>query len=175
MRDRNQRPGRNRSASHPPRSELHSRRRHSPRRDSREVGRSGRRTDCGRPPQSTRWRLSIFAGTSKGAAIPDVASWKWAASCSVSTNPVASGYLPPSHSNASMPWALGLFSQKDVTSSRPPLQDPELNGLQALGWYHSHLRSKIFLSERDRPIHFSHFWRSWPSNAGLSLSRRPSP
>ena len=52
---------------------------------------------------------------------------------------------------------------------------PELNGLQALGWYHSHLRSKIFLSERDRLIHSRHFWRSWPSNAGLSPSQRPSP
>ena len=38
-----------------------------------------------------------------------------------------------------------------------PATDPELNGLQALGWYHSHLRSKIFLSERDLQIHSRYF------------------
>jgi hypothetical protein len=38
-----------------------------------------------------------------------------------------------------------------------PTTDPELSGLQALGWYHSHIRSKIFLSERDLQIHFRYF------------------
>jgi proteasome lid subunit RPN8/RPN11 len=38
-----------------------------------------------------------------------------------------------------------------------PTSDPELSGLQALGWYHSHLRSKIFLSPRDREVHSRHF------------------
>jgi proteasome lid subunit RPN8/RPN11/DNA-directed RNA polymerase subunit RPC12/RpoP len=42
-----------------------------------------------------------------------------------------------------------------LTSS--PTSDPKLSGLQALGWYHSHLRSKIFLSPRDREIHSRHF------------------
>ena len=32
-----------------------------------------------------------------------------------------------------------------------------MNGLQVLGWYHSHIRSRIFLSERDRQIHSRHF------------------
>jgi proteasome lid subunit RPN8/RPN11/DNA-directed RNA polymerase subunit RPC12/RpoP len=35
--------------------------------------------------------------------------------------------------------------------------DPELSGLQALGWYHSHIRSRIFLSERDLQIHSRYF------------------
>ena len=35
--------------------------------------------------------------------------------------------------------------------------DPELNGLQVLGWYHSHIRSRIFLSERDLQIHSRYF------------------
>jgi proteasome lid subunit RPN8/RPN11/DNA-directed RNA polymerase subunit RPC12/RpoP len=34
---------------------------------------------------------------------------------------------------------------------------PELDGLQPLGWYHSHIRSRIFLSERDRQIHTRYF------------------
>ncbi|MGA3044542.1 MAG: hypothetical protein ABSF54_27530 [Bryobacteraceae bacterium] len=38
-----------------------------------------------------------------------------------------------------------------------PATAPELNGLQPLGWYHSHLRSRIFLSERDLQIHSRHF------------------
>ncbi len=38
-----------------------------------------------------------------------------------------------------------------------PATDAGLHGLEALGWYHSHIRSRIFLSERDRQIH-SHFF-----------------
>lgn len=38
-----------------------------------------------------------------------------------------------------------------------PATDPELKGLLALGWYHSHLRSRIFLSERDLQIHSRYF------------------
>jgi proteasome lid subunit RPN8/RPN11/DNA-directed RNA polymerase subunit RPC12/RpoP len=38
-----------------------------------------------------------------------------------------------------------------------PAMDPELNGLEALGWYHSHIRSRIFLSERDQQIHSRYF------------------
>jgi proteasome lid subunit RPN8/RPN11 len=38
-----------------------------------------------------------------------------------------------------------------------PATDAGLNGLQALGWYHSHIRSKIFLSERDMQIHSRYF------------------
>ena len=35
--------------------------------------------------------------------------------------------------------------------------DPELRGLQPLGWYHSHIASRIFLSKRDRQIHARFF------------------
>lgn len=38
-----------------------------------------------------------------------------------------------------------------------PATDTGLNGLQALGWYHSHLRSRIFLSGRDLQIHSRYF------------------
>lgn len=38
-----------------------------------------------------------------------------------------------------------------------PVADPELNGLQAVGWYHSHIRTKIFLSHRDLQIHSRYF------------------
>ena len=38
-----------------------------------------------------------------------------------------------------------------------PATDPELSGLEALGWYHSHIRSRIFLSERDLQIHSRYF------------------
>ena len=38
-----------------------------------------------------------------------------------------------------------------------PATDQELNGLQALGWYHSHIRSRIFLSERDLQVHSRYF------------------
>ena len=38
-----------------------------------------------------------------------------------------------------------------------PATDPEMDGLRALGWYHSHVRSKIFLSARDLQIHSRHF------------------
>jgi proteasome lid subunit RPN8/RPN11 len=38
-----------------------------------------------------------------------------------------------------------------------PATAPELNGLEALGWYHSHIRSRIFLSERDQQIDYRYF------------------
>jgi proteasome lid subunit RPN8/RPN11/DNA-directed RNA polymerase subunit RPC12/RpoP len=38
-----------------------------------------------------------------------------------------------------------------------PATAPELNALQPLGWYHSHIRSRIFLSERDLQVHSRHF------------------
>jgi len=34
-----------------------------------------------------------------------------------------------------------------------PGTDPDLTGLQALGWYHSHLYSRIYLSGRDLQVH----------------------
>src|SRR4051812_20107345 len=34
-------------------------------------------------------------------------------------------------------------------------------GLQAVGWYHSHTRSEIFLSEADLEIHDRYFFEPW--------------
>jgi len=45
--------------------------------------------------------------------------------------------------------------------------DPELRGLQPLGWFHSHIASRIFLSERDRQIHARFF--SAPFQVALVL------
>ncbi len=38
-----------------------------------------------------------------------------------------------------------------------PETNPDLKGLLALGWYHSHIRSQIFLSARDRQLHARYF------------------
>jgi proteasome lid subunit RPN8/RPN11 len=54
-----------------------------------------------------------------------------------------------------------VLSQKDekrlAQLVAAPATDPELTGLEALGWYHSHIRSRIFLSERDLQIHARYF------------------
>lgn len=54
-----------------------------------------------------------------------------------------------------------VLSQKDekrlAQIIAAPAADPELSGLEALGWYHSHLRSRIFLSERDLQLHDRYF------------------
>ncbi len=54
-----------------------------------------------------------------------------------------------------------VLSEKDerclARLMRAPATVPELNGLAVLGWYHSHIRSGIFLSERDRQIHARYF------------------
>jgi proteasome lid subunit RPN8/RPN11 len=39
--------------------------------------------------------------------------------------------------------------------------DEELQGLEPVGWYHSHTRSDIFLSESDVQIHDRHFRQPW--------------
>lgn len=51
-----------------------------------------------------------------------------------------------------------------------PASDPQLNGLQALGWYHSHITSRIFLSELDRKIQERHFGAA----CQIALVIRPS-
>ncbi len=50
-----------------------------------------------------------------------------------------------------------------------PAADPELHGLAALGWYHSHIHSRIFLSERDLQIHSRYF----PAPFQVALVLRP--
>ncbi len=66
-----------------------------------------------------------------------------------------------------------VLSEKDEERLRhllaAPSADPGLNGLQALGWYHSHLRSKIFLSDRDRQVQARYF----PGAAQVALVVHP--
>jgi proteasome lid subunit RPN8/RPN11 len=53
--------------------------------------------------------------------------------------------------------------------------DPDLSGLQVVGWYHSHISSRIYLSERDRQIHLRYFGE--PRQVALVLhpsSERPT-
>lgn len=52
-----------------------------------------------------------------------------------------------------------------------PATDPQLSGMEALGWYHSHIRSRIFLSERDGQIHRRYF----PAPHQIALVIHPSP
>ena len=40
-------------------------------------------------------------------------------------------------------------------------KSPELQGLAIVGWFHTHTRSKIFLSAEDRTIHDSFFSEPW--------------
>jgi proteasome lid subunit RPN8/RPN11 len=46
---------------------------------------------------------------------------------------------------------------------------PELRGMEALGWYHSHTRSEMFLSEADLAMHNRYFPEPWQ----LALVVRP--
>jgi len=48
-----------------------------------------------------------------------------------------------------------------------PGTEAVLHGLEVLGWYHSHIYSKIFLSERDLQLHSRHF--SAPFQVALVL------
>ena len=54
-----------------------------------------------------------------------------------------------------------VLSQKDehdlARLISAPATVPELSALQALGWYHSHIRSRIFLSGRDLQVHSRYF------------------
>jgi len=50
-----------------------------------------------------------------------------------------------------------ILSQKDERRLAQVIADAKPHNGQALGWYHSHLRSSIFLSERDRQIHTHYF------------------
>ena len=44
---------------------------------------------------------------------------------------------------------------------RLPESDPDLAGLEVLGWYHSHTRSEIFLSSDDLDVHQEFFPHDW--------------
>jgi proteasome lid subunit RPN8/RPN11 len=48
-------------------------------------------------------------------------------------------------------------------------QDPDLSGMQAVGWYHSHTRSDISLSEKDLDLYRRYFPEPWQ----IALVLRP--
>ncbi len=54
-----------------------------------------------------------------------------------------------------------ILSDKDEVSLQSLLEqsvfDPEFAGLHAVGWYHSHTRSNVFLSEKDIAVHEKFF------------------
>jgi proteasome lid subunit RPN8/RPN11 len=52
-----------------------------------------------------------------------------------------------------------------------PATDPGLSGLMAVGWYHSHTRSGISLSENDLALHDRHFPAPWQ----IAMVVRPLP
>ena len=56
-----------------------------------------------------------------------------------------------------------------------PATDSELAGLKALGWYHSHIASPIFLSERDLEIHSRHFREPFHIALVIRLSSERQP
>ncbi len=57
------------------------------------------------------------------------------------------------------------LSEKDRTAMRDllsaPGRSPQLRGLQAVGWYHSHTRTDIVLSPRDLEIYDQFFPEAW--------------
>lgn len=68
-------------------------------------------------------------------------------------------------------FVLSAGDEKRLASLLAPRgADPELSGLQPVGWYHSHIASKIFLSERDRQVH----GRFFASPFHIALVLRPS-
>jgi proteasome lid subunit RPN8/RPN11 len=58
-----------------------------------------------------------------------------------------------------------MLSEKDQEALRRLLEtassDSELEGLVPLGWYHSHTRSEIFLSDQDLEIYDRYFGEPW--------------
>lgn len=58
-----------------------------------------------------------------------------------------------------------VLSETDQEALRKMLQeaaaDPELKGLEPVGWYHSHTRSQILLSQRDLEIYARFFPERW--------------
>ncbi len=82
------------------------------------------------------------------------------------SRPVASEYATgPSY----------VLSEKDQRQFGDTLEaaetDPQLAELTPVGWYHSHTRSEIFLSERDLEIHNRYF----PGKEQIALVVRPEP
>jgi len=66
------------------------------------------------------------------------------------------------------------LSERDRAALREQLrlnqEDPRLNGLECLGWYVSHTRSEITLTESDQEIFTTYFGQPWQ----VTLVVRPS-
>ena len=59
-------------------------------------------------------------------------------------------------------FALSITDRQALSESIAQSADtPELKGLEIVGWFHTHTRSKIFLSEEDLDIHASFFKEPW--------------
>ena len=58
-----------------------------------------------------------------------------------------------------------VFSSEDEESLAKLLEeartDADLSKLEPVGWYHSHTRTRIFLSDQDLEIHSRHFGNPW--------------
>jgi proteasome lid subunit RPN8/RPN11 len=67
-----------------------------------------------------------------------------------------------------------LLSEKDEASLETLIAgakaDPQLSGLEPVGWYHSHTRSGVFLSDADMAIYARHFPKLWQ----IALVLRPT-
>jgi proteasome lid subunit RPN8/RPN11 len=67
-----------------------------------------------------------------------------------------------------------VLSDKDEAALQQALEssmtDEELTGLEPVGWYHSHTRSEIFLSEADLDLYQRFFPHSWQ----VALVMRPA-
>src|SRR6476661_7403817 len=67
-----------------------------------------------------------------------------------------------------------VLSEKDLMQLEIQIAaspaDPTLPGLEVVGWYHSHTRSEIFLSEADLAIYNRFFPKPWQ----VALVLRPS-
>ena len=67
-----------------------------------------------------------------------------------------------------------MLSENDLARLKEQLEsaaaDPTLHGLEVVGWYHSHTRSEIFLSEADLAIYNDFFPQPWQ----VALVLRPA-
>jgi proteasome lid subunit RPN8/RPN11 len=68
-----------------------------------------------------------------------------------------------------------VLSQNDEAAldrlTAEPGSDPRVSGLQPVGWFHSHTRSGVFLSDSDLAIYDRHFPQPWQ----IAMVVRPSP
>ena len=67
-----------------------------------------------------------------------------------------------------------LLSQNDEAALKTLIEkaqaDPELSGLEPIGWYHSHTRTDVFLSDADVSIYDRYFPKVWQ----IALVLRPT-